>query len=234
MRRVNGPSVAPARVLAPAAFRALDTATVQAGVLLGRDSAGAPVHVRLFGPQPMTVTFVGGWWAAQILISRCLAHGATVHVEGIDTPTPGQHGVLAGLAHWLALDAMAGGGGVRVRPAGGQPSEGLATMLQPLLYVRDLGQAAGSSPSPQPWRTDLTVLAGVTPASHHLIASADLVLAQRLAPPDAGLFGSALFLGPEFTARITAMDNEMIAAFRGPAVRYVWLSPTALERQHFG
>jgi hypothetical protein len=27
------------------------------------------------------------------------------------------------------------------------------------------------------------------------------------------------------------MDNEMVAAFRGPAVRYAWLEPTARDDQ---
>jgi hypothetical protein len=78
------------------------------------------------------------------------------------------------------------------------------------------------------------VLAGMSPASYHAVAYADVVLAQRLAPADAATLGSALFLGPELTGRITAMDNEMVAAFRGQAVRYVWLTPTTWERQQFG
>jgi hypothetical protein len=192
------------------------------------------VTLRLFGPEPTSVVFVGGWWVAQILVSRCLAYGATVLVEAVDTPTPAQHGVLAGAAQWLALDGVVSGSGARVRPAAGQPTAGLASVTQPLLEVHDVGPSPGARPSPQPWQTNLTVLAGVTPASHPAIASATVVLAQRLAPADAALLGSALFLGPELTAQITAMDNEMVAAFRGQAIRYVWLTPTTVERQYFG
>jgi len=231
---VNGNSVAPAWVLADGALGALDMAVGPAGVVLGRDSSGAPVLLRLFGPEPTSVTFVGGWWAAQILINRCLAHGATVLVEAEDTATPAQQGVLAGMAQWLALDQVVGGSGGRVLPAAGQPTTRPPSMAQPVLYIHDVGPGPVVRPSPQPWQTNVTMLATVTPASHHSIANADVVLTQRLGPQDAALLGSALLLGPEFVSRITAMDNEMVATFRGQAVRYVWFNPTALERQYFG
>lgn len=235
MWTVSAKSVAPAHALRDGALDALDLTVGPAGVVLGRDSAGAPVLLRLFGPEPMSVTFVGGWWAAQILVHRCLAHGATVLVEAVDNAASAQQGVLAGTAQWLALDRVVGGSGTRVRPAAGQPTAGgLVSMTQPLLHVRDIGPGPGVRPSPQPWQTDVTVLSGVTPASHHAIASADVVLTQRLGPHDAALLGSALLLGPEFIRRITAMEDDMVAAFRGQAVRYVWLNPTAQERQYFG
>jgi hypothetical protein len=228
-------SIAPARVLPDDALGVLSLTLGPSGVVLGRDSASAPVLVRLFGPEPISVAFVGGWWAAQILIYRCLAHGATVVVDAVDTATPGQNGTLAAQAQWLALDRVASGAGDRVRPAAGDPALSQpASGSQPLLHLHDLGHTAGSRPSPQPWQTNLTVLSAVTPASQHIIASADVVLAQRLDPRDAALLGSALLLGPEFTARIAALGNDMVAAFRGQAVRYIWLTPTELERQLFG
>ena len=48
------------------------------GVVLGRDSTGRPVLLRWFDTVPRRLVFIGGWWAAQILVSRCLAVGAMV------------------------------------------------------------------------------------------------------------------------------------------------------------
>jgi hypothetical protein len=206
------------------------------GLVLGRDSASAPVLVRLFGSQPIRVAFVGGWWAAQILVGRCLAHGATMVVDAFETPTPGQFGLAAGLSQWLALDRAAGGDGQRVRPMAGDATLSFpASAMQPLLRLHDAGPGGPARwPELQPWHTQLIAISRLTPQSVPLLASVDLVLTQRLESPEAGLFGSALQLASEFVARLGAMDDEMLAAFRGRAVRYVWLHPTALESQLFG
>jgi len=228
-------TIAPARVPADSLLDALGVSVDASGVVLGRDSAAKPVLVRLFGPEPLSVTFVGGWWAAQVLAYRCLAHGALVLVDALDTATPAEHGAMAGLSHWLALD-RASGGSARVRHMFGGPMPVWpSSALQPLLRLYDAGPAGPSGRLQlQAWQTQLTVLSRVTQASLPVIAGADLVLTQRLDPPEAALIGSALLLGPDLVGRFGAMDNEMVAAFRGPAVRYAWLNPTTVERQLFG
>jgi hypothetical protein len=229
-------TIAPARVPADGQLDAMGIGVGASGVVLGRDSAAKPVLVRLFGPEPMSVTFVGGWWAAQVLTYRCLAHGAVVVVDALDTATPADHGAMAGLSQWLSLDRATGGVGGRVRPMFGGPAPVWpSSAIQPLLRLYDAGPGGPTGRLQlQAWQTQLTVLSRVTAASLPAISGADLVLAQRLDPPEAALIGSALLLGPDFIERFGAMDNEMVAAFRGPAVRYAWLNPTALERQIFG
>jgi len=246
---VSPRTVGPAQVVAETALTGLTVPLRQSGVLLGRDRAGVPVVAPLFGPRPVTVVFIGGWWAAQVLVHRCLGHGATVLVDAVDTNAPAQNHTMAGLAHWLALDRTvaappasgarsgpASPGIGRVRPMAGEASLAWpATATQPLLRVHDVGPAGpGGRPLMHAWQTQLTALARLTAESLQLLGAADLVLVQRLEALEAGLVGSALLLGPDVVARITALDNETVVALRGPSVRYAWLTPTALERQAFG
>ena len=223
-------SVAPAQVETATALGQVGVGVTDAGVVLGRDSAGRPVLARLFGPRPVSVVFVGGWWAAQVLVHRCLAHGAAAVVDALDPAPPT---AMAALAQWRALDPG------RVRPLAGDATVAWpASVSQPLLRIVDTPEAAALSHAPrlplQAWHTQLTVLSALDPTTVRLVARADIALIQRLDPAEAALVGSALLLSPEFVARFGAMDNEMIAAFRGPATRYVWLTPTAIERQLFG
>ncbi|HEY7224471.1 MAG TPA: hypothetical protein VH561_12910 [Micromonosporaceae bacterium] len=193
------------------------------GVVLGRDAAGNAVQASLFAPGATTVTYIGGWWAVQLIVLRCLAIGAVLQIDAIDTDTPARAGALAGLHEWLALARPVGGGA--------QP----ATPDRPVLHVRDLGPSGPTeAPPPAPWQTTLTVLSRVTPANHDIVEAADVVLSQRLDPREAAVVASARLLTPEFAREVGAMDNETIAASRPRAVRYVRLCPTTVERQLFG
>jgi hypothetical protein len=232
-------TVAPAQVLTDPLLGGLTVPLGHSGVVLGRDQAGRPVLLRMFGQRPLSIAFVGGWWAAQILVHRCLGHGAAVTVDALDTGTPHHHATMAGMGQWLALDRMAAGSGTpagRVRPMAGDATLAWpATAAQPLLRVHDVGPGGpAAQPPPPAWHTRLTVLARLTSDSLQLLSAADLVLAQRLEALEAGLVGSALLLAPEVVAQFPAMDNEMVVAMRGSAVRYAWLTPTATERQSFG
>lgn len=102
-----GRSVAPAHAVPEGAL-----GVEPSGVVLGRDSAGRAVLVRLFGPDPMSVAFVGGWWAARLLVFRCLAHGASVTARAYDPADPARAGAVADTAHWLALDDLSGRAGL--------------------------------------------------------------------------------------------------------------------------
>lgn len=199
------------------------------GLVLGRDSTGRPVLLRMFDVAPRRVVFVGGWWAAQVLLCRCLAVGAMV---AVDTPDSPEADVVAERERWLALGRLATGSPGRVRPMPAGVENWPATAAQPVLRLRDRGQA---DPAPgRPWHTELTVMPSVGPTAPQAIADADVVLVQRLARADADRVCAALQLGPEYAPLLGAMENEMVAAFGGGAVRYSWLTPTPLERQLFG
>jgi hypothetical protein len=213
-----------ARALADTATSGLTVPIGQSGVVLGRDQAGQPVLVRLFGSAPVTVAFIGRAWAARALVLRCLAHGATVLVDAAEPAA----------ASWYALDGP-GPGLRRVRPMAGDPSLAWgATGSQPLLLVHDVGPAGPAHrPAPQPWQAHLTVLTAVTAESASVVKAADLVLVQRLSALEAGQVAGALLLAPDHVAQLSTMDNEMVLAVRGSTVRTAWLTLTALERQAF-
>jgi hypothetical protein len=202
------------------------------GVILGRDSTGRAVTLRWFDAVPRRVVFIGGWWAAQILVSRCLAVGAMVAVDAGNAVDAG--GTVANGNQWIALGRFATGANGRVRPVPPNIDEWPATAAQPVLRLRDVGPGAPVPDPRRPWHTELTVLSRVGPATGQTIAAADVVLVQRLSHADADLVRLALDLGPEYTPLLGAMENEMVAAFGGGVVRYTWLTPTPVERQLFG
>jgi hypothetical protein len=229
-------TAAPELVLAHDVLGAFAIDEDGAGVVLGRDSADRPVLLRLFGAQPLTVAFIGGWWAGQLLVFRCLAHGAAVVVDALDTATPAGAGTVASVAQWLTLVRAAGGVGERALPMAGDASGAWPVgAARPLLRLRDLGpDGPADRPVLQAWQTQLTMLSRLTPAILHTVAGADVVLVQRLEQPEAELVGSALLLRPEVVSTLTVMDNEMVALFRGGVIRYTWLTPTTVERELFG
>ncbi|BCB76264.1 hypothetical protein GCM10022251_25320 [Phytohabitans flavus] len=224
--------MAPARAVPAETLAHLAVGVEPSGVVLGRDSAGRAVLVRLFAREPMSVAFVGGWWAARLLLFRCLAHGAAVTVAARDPRDPARPGSVADTAHWLTLDQAAGRGHVTLAAPGSEgPQAGPA---RPLLRVHDLGPEFPAGRLPRPWQTGLTVLPQVTPASVPLLAAADVLLVQRLPEPEAALLGSALGARADLVSRLPAMDDEMVAAFGAGSVRYAWLTPTPIERHLFG
>ena len=100
-------SLAPAQVVPSGLLGALRLPAAPAGVVLGRDANGSALLVPVFGPAPASIVYVGGWWAVQVLVNRCLAHGASVIVDAVDGgATPG---TLAGLPQWLGLARVTGG-----------------------------------------------------------------------------------------------------------------------------
>lgn len=225
-------SVAPAQAVPEGVLTTVNVPVPTDGVVLGHDEMGGPVLVRLFGPQPTTAAFIGGWWAVQLLAHRCLAVGAVVVVDALDTDTPARAGTLASLDQWLTLNHLAGIPW-QVRPALGGEVPGTAG--RPVLHVHDVGPAGPAErPAPAGWTTHLTVLSRVTPASHPAFTDIDIVLTQRLDRREAALVGSAGPLRPELTAQVGVMDNETIAAWRGSVVRYIRLCPTSIERRMFG
>jgi hypothetical protein len=236
-------SVVPERRLTGSQIARVGFTLPQSGLVVGRDNTGRPVSLRLFGPRPLRVTFVGGWWAAQILVLRCLGYGANIAVEAVGGHDPAS-GTLATLGHWLALDRTAGGAGNRVWSAvPGQPDPPGAAG-RPLLRLRDTGPGTGAGAvlaAPAPWRTELTVLPRLTEAGVNAVAGADAVLMQRLTQPEADLAASGLAWQRSSLAALSVLDNEMVAVVEkaatgasGRTVTFVWLTPTKLERMLFG
>lgn len=223
-----GRSVAPTHAL-----DGLSIGVEPSGVVLGRDSAGRAVLVRLFGPAAMSVAFVGGWWATRLLVFRCLAHGAAVTARAYDPADPARPGAVADAAHWLALDDLSGRAGrvTLAAPGAGPPRP--ANVTRPLLEVHDVGPAVPAG-RPGPWHTRLAVLRQVTPAAVPLLADADVLIVQRLPAAEATLVGAALGAHGDLVARLPAMDDEMVAVFGAGSVRYTWLTPTPIERRLFG
>jgi hypothetical protein len=205
------------------------------GVVLGRDSKGSPVRLRVFAPRPVEIAFVGRWWAAQILVLRCLAHGAVVAVEALDTPVAARAGAAVNLAGWLALDHAAGGAGRRVLR---QPADVTAWPVSaniPLLAVHDVGPTGTHRPPPpRPWQARLTVHRELSAAAIPTLVSADVVLVQRLDATEAALLGSALPLDTRVLSYFPSMSDEMLVALEDTRFRYVWLTPTSVERHMLG
>ncbi|GIH09707.1 hypothetical protein Rhe02_77740 [Rhizocola hellebori] len=199
-----------------------------AALVLGRDQTGAAVSMQLFRPQPTVVTLVGGWWAARILLFRCLGLGVQVAVRAA--------GGLANTAQWTELDAAAGATGQRVWPMPGdvlswQPTE--VTRL--LLHLYDTGPAGPPvQPSLGSWQTQLTVLPQATAAGAWAIAGADVVLAQRMEWEEAVVLANALGLGEPTVALLTSLESDMVAVCARGMNTYAWLAPTSVERRLFG
>jgi hypothetical protein len=197
-------------------------------LIVGRDSAGAFVPLLMFRPVPTTVTFIGDWRTARILLLRCLGLGARVAIRA--------GGGLAETSQWTLLDRAAGGSGRRVWPMPAEqpvPAPLLGTPL--VLHVFDNGMAGPAvRQATVPWHTQLTVLGSLSGTRAQAVANADIVLAQRLEPAEAS--HTAAVLGhPEATAAaLSSLPEDMLAVLSRGSARYAWLTPTTVERRLFG
>jgi hypothetical protein len=199
-------------------------------VVLGRDAGGSALLAPLFGPTAIDIVYIGGWWAAQVVVNRCLAHGATVIVDAVDG---GLAGRLASLPQWLALARVTGGS--QVAPLINESLVRDATQSRPALIVHDVGPQVPGHPRPRgAWQTTLTVLSRVGSGSEHVLASAAMVLTQRLDAREAAAVAATLGLPDGATAALGRLDHETIAICRPGRIDHVWLTPTTVERQVFG
>ena len=240
MLRMQARTVAPVHTVPTADLGQAQVAVPQAGVVLGRDHGGRPVRLDLFRPRPLSVVFIGGWWAVQVVALRCLGSGALILVDQAPSGPPVPAGSAAALGHWSTLDRAARG---RIHAAAATgtalvPTDPVAPVTdagQPLLRLHDPGPAGRSVRTAYgPWQTQLTAYSRLTPDSLAAATGADVVLVQRIEPAAAALLGAALSLVPPAVAGLATMDNEMLAAVQDQTVRYLWLAPTAVERQLFG
>ena len=113
--------------------------------------------LRFFDAAPLRVVFVGGWWAAQVLVCRCLAVGAMVAVDAHDNAASAD--AVADRSQWLSLGRLGGSSRGRVRPLSPDIDTWPTTAAQPVLRLRDVGPGGPLAVPGQPWHTELAVLA---------------------------------------------------------------------------
>jgi hypothetical protein len=137
---------------------------------------------------------------------------------------------------WASVAQAAGGGQpcVTVHPVGRIGPQG-ASVAAPVLVVRDCGaRPPRSRLSAGPWQTTLTLLPFLGPGAERLLAGADLVGVQRVAPQEATLAGQVLELPPgEVNALSTLGDGVTLWGNRRRRV-FVMSGPTGAEAQLLG
>jgi hypothetical protein len=195
-----------------------------AGLLLGRDQQQVPVPLRLFAPEPVRVTLVGGVWAAQLLLFRAFAAGVRVVVVTTEPRAWTGFGERAtGQQHRLTVVAAEPGG----------PYSG--TAQTPLLTVYDLGMSGPmTSPPLGPWHSQLTVLQQLDRAGVPSLQEASLVVMQRLGGDEATLAAAALKLRPQSGQLLQSMNDDMMALIGEGDDRYLFLNQTGIEQQYIG
>jgi hypothetical protein len=195
---------------------------------LGRDTAGGLVQVSMFRPAPTTVTLLGSWWAARVLVFRALGMGAMAAVRADGSG-------LAGSVQWMELDRFAAGGGRRVWPVADERQPMPPGVAWLVLHVYDIGPAgAAMRPALGPWQTQLTVLERPAQVSAVALATANILLCQRLPRPEAEMVAAARGRGAATVELLATMAPGMVAALAGGVDRPLWWSPTSTERRLFG
>jgi hypothetical protein len=191
------------------------------GLILGADVDQRPVPVRFFRPEPTRVTLVGGVWAAQMVAFRALAFGANAVVLTGDP------------AAWHGFGEHATGRADRVAVLHGErPLQTQGTPQQPMLVIHDLGMVGPSTAVDLgPWQTQMTVLRQLDERGVPALQEGQLVMMQRLAFGEATLAATALRLTGQSAQLLQQMEDEMVALIGGGADRYVWISPTSVERR---
>jgi hypothetical protein len=195
-----------------------------AGLIIGRDRQHTAVPLRLFAPEPVRVTLVGGVWVAQLLIFRAFSLGARVTVV---TNEP---------RAWAGFGERATGQYNRLTVlSSDQGLVGAGTAQRPMLTLYDLGTTGPATAPPLgPWRTQLTMLRQLDRAGVPAVQDAQYTLLQRLGSAEATLAASALRLRPHSSQFLQFMADDMIALIEGGTDRYVFLAQTGVEQQQVG
>ena len=207
----------------PRALSMIGVSSPGTGLILGADIDQRPVPIRFFRTESTRITLVGGVWAAQMVAFRALALGASAVVM-TDNP-----------AAWHGFGERATGRPDRVSViAGEQPVRTLGTAQHPMLIVHDLGGAPAAATDLGPWQTRLTVLRQLDERGVAAVQDGHLVMMQRLDLAEATLAATALRLSGNSARLLQQLEDEMLALVGGGADRYVWISPTDVERQNAG
>lgn len=195
-----------------------------AGMILGADHRGRAVTATVFRPEPTAVVTVGSLGLAQLVGFRALALGAHLVVA---TARP---------SAWASLGAVSATtvGGMQIVPPD-VPLQGQGSTRSPLLLVRDSDAvaAAGGIPAVLSWTTLLTVREQVGSWDTGPYASADLVLVQGLAPPEAEVLCPALSI-PEYREAFCAVPPGTIGLVTQGGVTWARVAQTAVEHQVIG
>jgi len=193
------------------------------GVVVGRDHPGAVAPVRLLRPQPTRVVLVGGYWAARLVVLRCLAAGAFVEV------------ITAAPVRWSGLADNAGvGSRLRLLQTGelAPPLVPLGS-LRPVLQVNDSGRPMEGADLGA-WHTSMTVITSLTTHTAAGLTDANVVLLQRLSPQEADACVAALRLPPDMSAKLQHLHDDMVVAVTGAEVHYLWFATTSVEHELLG
>jgi hypothetical protein len=207
-----------------AALRGIGVSPTGSGLIIGIDRQHEPVPVRIFAPEPVRITLVGGVWAAQLITFRALGLGARVVVVTSDPPA------------WYGFGERATGHPHRVTVlAGEQPMALSGTSQRPVLVIYDLGVAGpATAPALGPWQTQFTILRQLDRPGVPALQESQLTLLQRLGGDEAALAESALRLRPHGGQFLQFMADDMIALIGDGADRYVWLAQTPIEQEQGG
>jgi len=202
---------------------ALDLLQVSAssvGLPLGKDHDGFPVALTLFRPEPVSVSLIGGAWAARLMAYRALRAGARLLVFS-------QHP-----SDWVQLGQSATGRTDRVAVvAPGAPPGVTASADAPVLCLHDAPQ----SPSePEAWQTRVLLHRRLTPERVGSMPGSDFVLMQRLTPNEASLLAPALRLTQRTSQQLQMLRDDMLAVLAGETNHYVWVDPAPAERDRLG
>jgi hypothetical protein len=209
----------PAHLATAETVGALSPTPSRVGLVIGQDRRGMPVAIRLFREQPTSVLLVGGVWVAGLLAFRAFALGVRVAVH---TAAP---------AWWAALGRAAGAPPDQL-VLGDEPPLPRTTGAMPA--VLEILEQRAAAVAHRPWHARLTVVADLSRHQPDELRAVDCVFLQCLSPGDAAKTALAWQLGPEAATLLQRLEGDMIAVVGGGADRYVWLSPTAVERQVLG
>jgi hypothetical protein len=206
------------------ALRLLGLPALGSGLLLGMDGERRPASVRVFGPAATRLTLIGGVWAAQVILLRALALGASAMILTSD-PAP-----------WRRLGETATGEADRVVVL---PPEqrvvAFATAAQPALIIHDLGTTGPASHlALGAWQAELILLRQLDQPGVPFVRDSDLVLAQRLSPAEARLAASTQRLTRGQADRLQSLGDDMVALIGDGSDRHVWVAATQIEQELFG
>ncbi|GAA2676677.1 hypothetical protein [Actinoplanes palleronii] len=195
------------------------------GLVLGRVQDGSVATVPMFRPERTRIALIGKLALGRLLVFRALAMGARVVVR---TESP---------AHWQGLGEWATGRSDRLwlMTEGNVVPPIPSDATQPALIVLDLGSAALSVTTPeQPWHTRLTLLPDLSVSNARTVADADAYVFSRLTAEEVSVAVSSLRLPVRAVDPLAVLNPDMVGVVQADAASYVWLTPTATERQHLG
>ncbi|MEJ2868327.1 hypothetical protein WCD74_11150 [Actinomycetospora sp. OC33-EN08] len=196
---------APAVRVPVAALHGVSAPVAPAGIVLGADTAGAPVALTVLRPVPTRIVVLGALHLARQIALRSVAQGARLAV------TTGRAAAWEAVARAAADPAL-----VDVGPD--EPAEPDEDTRGPgdtaaLLTVHDRG-AVGSGPSAPhgPWHTTLLVLPALSPAVADAADDADVVLLGRMPPQEAELAARLWRLSEPMTETLRTLPDHGVVA----------------------